>query len=154
MQPELLIDARAELGEGPAWEARTQTLYWLDIYGRSVHRYRDGEDRITPLGEMPGCAAPRPDGRLIIATPGQISMLDPDSGAISPLCALAEEPAVNRANDGKCDPAGRFLVGTMDNNEVQASGSLYSYDGLTARRLLNGLQIANGLAWSPDAKIL
>jgi sugar lactone lactonase YvrE len=57
----------------------------------------------------------------------------------------------NRFNDGKCDPAGRFLAGTMDDAEVEASGSLYSLalDG-TVKTLLTGLRISNGLAWSPD----
>jgi sugar lactone lactonase YvrE len=54
-------------------------------------------------------------------------------------------------NDGKCDPAGNFLAGTMDDGEKEATGSLYSLgpDG-KARTLLSGLRISNGLAWSPD----
>jgi sugar lactone lactonase YvrE len=57
----------------------------------------------------------------------------------------------NRFNDGKCDPAGRFLAGSMDDAEVEASGSLYSLapDG-TVKTLLSGTRISNGLAWSPD----
>jgi sugar lactone lactonase YvrE len=57
----------------------------------------------------------------------------------------------NRFNDGKCDPAGRFLAGTMDNAENEASGSLYSYSpGGTLQTLLTGVRISNGLTWSPD----
>jgi sugar lactone lactonase YvrE len=57
----------------------------------------------------------------------------------------------NRFNDGKCDPAGRFLAGSMDDTEIKASGSLYSLspDG-SVKTLLAGTHIANGLAWSPD----
>jgi sugar lactone lactonase YvrE len=59
----------------------------------------------------------------------------------------------NRFNDGKCDPAGRFLAGTMDDAEKEASGSLYSYspDG-TLKTLLSNVRISNGLTWSPDFK--
>ncbi len=65
-----------------------------------------------------------------------------------------DEPASNRFNDGKCDPAGRFLAGTMDANEKNASGHLYSFEsGKPPRKLLDGLRISNGLAWSPDHKI-
>ncbi|MDP1926215.1 MAG: SMP-30/gluconolactonase/LRE family protein, partial [Thiobacillus sp.] len=55
-------------------------------------------------------------------------------------------------NDGKCDPVGRFLAGTMDMNEKDASGSLYSFDGKRVTRLLDGIRISNGLAWSVDHK--
>jgi sugar lactone lactonase YvrE len=58
----------------------------------------------------------------------------------------------NRINDGKCDPAGRFLAGTMDIEEKETRGSLYSFDGTQATRLMDGIRIANGLAWSPDYK--
>jgi sugar lactone lactonase YvrE len=152
MQPELLIDARADLGEGPAWDARTQSLYWLDIYGKKVHRYRDGRDQVIAVDEMPGCLAPRADGHVIVALRGRIADLEPDSGKLTTLLPLDGEPAGNRINDGKCDPMGRFLVGTMDNTEQQVSGSLYSYNGKTLATLLSGLGIANGLAWSRDTK--
>ncbi len=153
MKTELLIDARAELGEGPTWDARTQSLYWVDIRGRRVHHYHGGRDRLIQLEDMPGCLAPRPNGHLIVALPGKIVDLDPASGNLTPLYPFDDEPAINRANDGKCDPLGRFLAGTMDNNEKEATGSLYSFDGKTARRLLGNVGIANGLAWSPDTKI-
>jgi len=153
MQAEVLIDARAELGEGPAWDARTQSLYWVDIRGKRVHRYQGEEDRIFQMDEMPGCLAPRPDGHLIAALRGKVVDLDPDSGHTTRLHTFVEEPAINRVNDGKCDPLGRFLIGTMDDNEKEATGWLYSFDGKTARRLLGNVRIANGLAWSPDTRI-
>ena len=57
----------------------------------------------------------------------------------------------NRFNDGKCDPAGRFLAGSMDDAEIEASGSLYALapDG-SVKKLLTGTRISNGLTWSPD----
>jgi sugar lactone lactonase YvrE len=65
-----------------------------------------------------------------------------------------DEPASNRFNDGKCDPAGRLLAGTMDMDEKSASGNLYSLEtGKPPRKLLDGIRISNGLAWSPDYKI-
>jgi sugar lactone lactonase YvrE len=154
MRPELIIGAHAELGEGPAWDARTQTLYWVDIYGKRIHRYQDGEDRSVQLDDMPGCLAPRPNGHLIAAVRGKITDLEPESGKATLLSAFDEEPATNRVNDGKCDPAGRLLVGTMDNKEKEASGCLYSFDGKTLSRLLTGIRISNGLAWSPDSKTM
>jgi len=34
---ELLIDARAELGEGPLWDVAEQRLYWIDSLRAKVH---------------------------------------------------------------------------------------------------------------------
>jgi sugar lactone lactonase YvrE len=148
MQTELLLDARAELGEGPFWDARTQTLYWLDVLNKRV--YADLEV-FAQLDEFVGCAAPRRDGGLILALKSSIVELKPGSAKPTVLATLGE-PANNRFNDGKCDPAGRFLAGSMDHNEVEASGAFYSYDGKTVTTLLTGIRISNGLTWSPDYK--
>ena len=37
-------------------------------------------------------------------------------------------------------------------NEKDPTGSLYSFDGRQTTRLLDGITISNGLAWSPDQK--
>jgi sugar lactone lactonase YvrE len=37
MNAELLLDAKATLGEGPAWDAKTQTLYWVDILEKRIY---------------------------------------------------------------------------------------------------------------------
>ena len=146
--PELLFDARAELGEGPFWDARTQTLHWLDILNKRVYA---GADLLAQLDEFIGCAALRRDGGLILALKNSIVDLQPDS--VKPaLLATLNEPANNRFNDGKCDPAGRFLVGSMDMNETDPTGALYSFDGKTVTKLLTGITISNGLTWSPDHK--
>ena len=146
--PELLFDARAELGEGPFWYAHTQTLHWLDILNKRVYA---GADLLAQLDEFIGCAALRRDGGLILALKNSIVDLQPDS--VKPaLLATLNEPANNRFNDGKCDPAGRFLVGSMDMNETDPTGALYSFDGKTVTKLLTGITISNGLTWSPDHK--
>jgi sugar lactone lactonase YvrE len=66
---------------------------------------------------------------------------------------LNPEPQLpaHRFNDGKCDPAGRFLAGTMNDTETKASGSLYSLapDG-SLKTLVTRTRTSNGLAWSPD----
>jgi sugar lactone lactonase YvrE len=36
MLPELFYNAKATLGEGPAWDAKTQTLYWVDVFEKRV----------------------------------------------------------------------------------------------------------------------
>lgn len=153
MQVEVIHQANATLGEGPAWDTKTRTLYWVDILDKRIHFHRDGENGSIQLDEMPGCLAPCKDGTLIVAACASIFQLYLATGEQTHLASVTE-PASNRFNDGKCDPAGRFLAGTMDMNEKAASGALYSFDGLQVTQLLDGVRISNGLAWSPDHRIL
>ncbi len=151
---ELLMDAKATLGEGPAWDEKTQTLYWVDILEKKLHLF-NGIDRILQLEDYVGCVAPCKDGQLILALRNGFWKLDPGSKDIKEIAVPAGEPAGNRFNDGKCDPAGRFLAGTMDMAERLSNGSLYSLspDG-QLKKLLRDLRISNGMTWSPKHDIL
>lgn len=166
MQSELLLDAKATLGEGPAWDEKSQTLYWVDILAKRIHAFKDGRDDFLQMDEFVGCLAPRRDGGLVAALHASFVTLErgvvrngiPHTPAgyhpAPQLLARVDEPATNRFNDGKCDPAGRLLAGTMDMDEKAASGNLYSLEaGKSPRKLLDGIRISNGLAWSPDYRI-
>ena len=154
MQAELLFDVKATLGEGPVWDAKTQTLYWIDIRDRTIHA---GADVLVELEEFVGCIAPRQNGGLIFTQRYSFWTLDhapgqPDSVRTALALDLKHEPRNNRFNDGKCDPRGRFLAGTMDMGEKDPVGSLYSFDGESVTKLLGNITISNGMAWSPDHK--
>jgi sugar lactone lactonase YvrE len=148
MKTELLFDAKAALGEGPAWDAKSQTLYWVDILEKRIYA---GTEIIAQLDELIGCLAPRKNGNLLLGTRLGFADFEPATGQVTVLASL-NEPTTNRINDGKCDPAGRFLAGTMDMNEKDPNGALYSFDGKNSTRLLDGITISNGLAWSVDHK--
>jgi len=155
MPVEVLYDAKAYLGEGPVWDSRTQTLYWLDILNKRIFA---NADLVLQLDGLAGCIAPRKNGGLILALKtdnGQrfsFAGLEPDSAKLALLSALENELHGNRFNDGKCDPRGRFIAGTMDLAETDQTGSLYSFDGKTITKLLSDITISNGLTWSPDHK--
>jgi sugar lactone lactonase YvrE len=147
---DVLLDAKAILGEGPAWDARSQTLYWVDISRQQLH-VTNTEDRFLQLPDRVSCAAPCQSGGLIVAMGLAFWRLDVQTGALEKFAAPAGEPSTNRFNDGKSDPAGRFLAGTMDDAERQTTGSLYSLQpNGQITPLLHGVGISNGLAWSPD----
>ena len=148
MQAQLFFDAKATLGEGPAWDSKTQTLYWLDILEKRIYA---GTRILAKLDDFVGCLAPRKNGHLLLGTRFSFADLEPATGQVTVLASVSE-PSENRLNDGKCDPAGRFLAGTMDMNEKEPSGALYSFDGKKVTRLLDGIRISNGLGWSVDHK--
>jgi sugar lactone lactonase YvrE len=152
---DLVLDAHATLGEGPVWDADGGVLWWVDIEGRRIHRFDPATSADTSFetASMVGAVAIRASGGLMAALADGVWTVDPESGAAELFVGLGEPPEV-RSNDAKCDPAGRFLVGTMafDNSPI---GSLYSVeaDG-SLRRLLDQLSIANGMAWSADGGTL
>ena len=149
MQAELLLNAKATLGEGPAWDSKTQTLYWLDILEKRIY----ADTRIlAQLDDLVCCIVPRKNGNLLLGTRLGFADLNPDTVQLTVLAALDSELPTNRLNDGKCDPAGRLLAGTMDMNEKDPNGALYSFDGKNSTRLLDKVTISNGLAWSVDHK--
>lgn len=128
MRIEIINDAAATLGEGPAWDVKTQTLYWIDILEKRVHYHREDEDSFIQLDEMPACLAPCKDGSLILALSGdtkkgqdeepvdkrnRFASLELVSANLTTLASIIE-PANNRFNNGKCEPSGRFLAGSMN----------------------------------------
>ncbi|MFG2819950.1 SMP-30/gluconolactonase/LRE family protein [Kitasatospora sp. NPDC048365] len=60
-----------------------------------------------------------------------------------------------RMNDAVCDPAGRFWATSMDTGAARAAGSLWRLDPDGAVvRVLTGLTVPNGPAFSPDGRTL
>ena len=55
-----------------------------------------------------------------------------------------------RMNDGVCDSAGRFWVGSMALAETPGAAALYRFAGGTLERMVDGVTLSNGLGWSPD----
>lgn len=149
---QVALTARARLGEGAAWDAETQRLYWVDIYNHRIH-YMDmeaGYHQFLELDDVVTCLAPMGRDRLLIAQRHHLAELDLNTGAIAPLVTLDAETqlAGNRLNDGKCDSQGRFWVGSMHPKHPQASLYRYDPDG-SVHVLETGLSISNGLGWSP-----
>ena len=148
---EVAVEARAELGEGPRWDASSATLLWVDIPGHRVHRYdpatgRDAEELVPGVVSL---ALPRRRGGAVIGLPDGVHVLD---GERSPLLVPIEaEGSKTRTNDGACDAAGRLWVGTMSIDERSPLGGLYRVDAdLSVTAVLIGTTISNGLGWSPS----
>ena len=151
---ELALHADAALAEGPRWDARTERLLWVDINGCALHELdpATGEDRATSLPAKVGAAAPTADpGRVLVALADRLAIVDTATGELEPLAPLPHARPGMRANDGAVDPAGRFWIGTMAEDEAPGLGALYRYDG-TLTTVLEPVSLSNGLDWSADAQ--
>lgn len=152
---EVLVAAKAELGEGPVWDIRTARLAWVDILGRRIH-LTDPATGATESIEVPshvGAIAPRTAGGFVAALQDGFWVVG--DGPIRKLASVPEAGPTVRFNDGKCDPSGRFWAGTMAYDEAPGAACLYRLDtDGTVARVLDGVTISNGLAWTADARTM
>jgi sugar lactone lactonase YvrE len=152
-----VLDARASLGECPLWSIEEQALYWVDINAPSLNRFdpASGDNVAMPMPESIGCYAFREGGGFVVALRGGIWLCDRNGRLERRIAEAPYDTARYRFNDGRCDPQGRLIVGTMNEKHDDDGAALYRLDGegmLT--RLFGGMTISNGLAWSPDARTM
>lgn len=154
---ELVFDAKAALGEGPAWDDRRGKLVWVNILEGSVHEYDPvtGESHSFQTGQLVGAAVPSTDGGYVLALHHGFYRYRHGSSQPELICDPEGPDTVNRFNDGKCDPAGRVWAGTMGMHGEQGTGALYRLDlDGTVTKMIDGVTCSNGIAWSPDEKTM
>ncbi len=147
---ELILDAKALLGEGPCWDAKTNTLIWVDINGHTVNVYNPmtREDKRYDVGEYVGAAVVRENGGLLLALTDGFYSFDMKTETISRIEDTESHIKTNRFNDGKCDPKGRFWAGTMVLDGNPGEANLYRLDNdLTVQLMVADVTVSNGLAW-------
>lgn len=155
-EPELIWDLKAELGEGPVWDAARRCVWLVDIKGRRLHRYGvdDGDRRSWDTPDQTGFALPADDGSLVCGVRGGLHRFDPDTGAFSLIVEVEADRPQNRLNDGFAAPDGSLWFGSMDDSEQGKSGALYRWADGELTRHDDGYGVTNGPALSPDGRTL
>ena len=152
---EVAVELTADVGEGPSWDALTQTLLFVDISRGFIYRFDPTTDQLTrtAFGQEVRAAIPTDTGGMVVAARRGIYLSETDGSAPQMLVPIDADDDSIRLNDAKCDPAGRLWVGSMAFDFTPGAASLYRIDvaTATAARALTGLTIANGMGWSPDA---
>jgi L-arabinonolactonase len=148
-----VVDCHNKLGEVPVWDVQEQALYWVDIEGKLLQRYRptDGAVERWEMPERISCFALRENGGMIVAFASGIAFYDLDTKKIEWLARPEADKPGNRFNEGKCDRKGRFWAGTMDESMVKHTGALYRVNtDLTVERAFGDVGISNCFIWSLD----
>jgi sugar lactone lactonase YvrE len=154
---ELFYAAKDKVGEGPNWNSETGKLYWVDISGKRIHVFDPvtKTDDPIPADDIVAAMAFDKSGNIVAALSNRLVRIDPKTKSVASIYKIDSIPPNARINDGKCDAAGRFWLGTMDLDEKEKIGSLYSVSpDLTCRKVLDGLIIGNGMAWTADNKTM
>ena len=151
---------RDRVGESPLWDAAQRALWWVDIEACAIRRLQpaDGALQSWTLPERVACVALHADGGLVAALETRVvhAVLKADGSAeLATLAPARHEREDMRFNDGRCDRAGRFWVGSMvrDMGANVAAGRMYRLDpqGFPAAHIDN-LYTPNGLAFDPDGR--
>jgi sugar lactone lactonase YvrE len=169
------LSPHCRLGEGPAYDPRVNVLAWVDIVGEKIHwvDYSAGSaEEIwkthkwvstgTPVGVIGLTVTPLK--YVAAAREGfvEIDLTDAHGHGeiVTPklLQKIHDKADGMRFNDGWILPNGTFLAGSMFDftSAPNANGKLYVYNGSkhTTDIVEKGVKIPNGIALSPDLKIM
>jgi sugar lactone lactonase YvrE len=155
-----VLEAGAELGEGTLWDVGAQVLWWVDIWGKAIHRYdpATGCDVTFATPEYVGCVGVRAKGGLVVSMVSGFHFFDPATGLFTPIVDPESHRPDTRFNDGKPDRQGRFWSGTVFEDPPRPTepvGALYRLDpDLSCHRMVEGIGSSNGLAFSPDSRTM
>ena len=152
----LEIDARAQLGEGALWHPTENKLYWVNIEGRMLHIYNPvtKENQSLLVKERVGTVVPVESGGVLVALQNGIHFINTQTGALQFIANPLTGTNI-RFNDGKCDPSGRFWVGSMHLQFTEGVASLYRMNtDKTVHKMLDDVTVSNGIAWTKDKKTM
>lgn len=143
------------LGEGPVWDDQSNELRWVDIPNGLIHSCNMSKQTIQTdaIGQMVGAAVPCENGDWLLAMQHGFAFFNPTTKGLNKISDPESKLPLNRFNDGKCDPAGRFWAGTMSIDPPRnAVGSLYLLESdLTVCKMISDIKVSNGLAWNKAA---
>jgi sugar lactone lactonase YvrE len=156
-----VLDARAQSGETPLCSAEEQRLSWVDQEKLTLNRF-DPVMGVNEAWKMPAhCSsfALRGPGKpVLLALRTGLHDFDIATGAFRLRAAPPYDVAATRFNDGRCDRQGRFIIVGVDLHFAQTRKlgctAFYRFDAEGLTPILDGVTVSNGLAFSPDGRLM
>lgn len=160
LEARLFRETRAILVESPFWQGDDGgSLLWADISTGEVHvspwegAVDGSDDRVTAVEAPLGSFQPAAGGGYVAALGDRLVLLDSSFAIDRTLAPIEHVHAGLRMNEGKCDPFGRFVAGSMNLTTGEPDAALYRVDAQgRLETLLGGFGIANGFEWSDDGR--
>ena len=154
----MAFDADNHLGETPVWSVQDQALWWVNCEKPPrIHRWHP-ETGAHDQWDMPkrvGGFVHKADGTLLVALADGVYDFDTNTGVLE-LRAASRLPPQVKLHECMCDRQGRFWVGAYDHdfptNTRAKGGSWFRLDGNELVPVIEGIAVANGLAFSPDGR--
>ncbi|MCU1481487.1 MAG: hypothetical protein JWQ19_2273 [Subtercola sp.] len=161
-EPTVFRTAEAILGESLFFDG-VDSMFWCDITAGLVHRSPiggaiDGSD--DDVFALPAPVASFHPARVadevgfVVSLGDRIVLTDTSFAIVRELAKIEHAHAGLRLNEGKVDPVGRWVTGSMNLTTGDPDGAIYCVDarsGPPALRVLRGgLGVVNGFEWSAD----
>ncbi len=147
--------SRSILGESLVWDAASTAVLWCDISSGLLH--------VSPwFGVAEGASdqqfgLPAPlasfglaEGGYVVSLGDRVVRCDTAWQITAELAAIEHAHDGMRLNEGKVDPAGRWVTGSMNLVGDEPNGAFYTVTTEGSRVLTGGIGTANGLEWSLD----
>jgi len=145
----------AILADEPLWSAQDNTLYWVDIRGKTLHALSltDASTKSWTMPDLLDWIVLREKGGFLAAILRTIYTLTLDPFTLTPLFTIEADKTENRLNDAKVDAKGRLWTGTMHMPFTKKIAALYRIDPDLSVHLMDAPYICtNGPAFSRDGK--
>ena len=147
----MLLDEKYRLAESPFYDTRFDRLSWVDIPDGKLYQWAAGNRQCFDFGEPIGAAIPlqKSDGFFVA---GKSGLWKFENGQKEILFNLQDKyESYQRSNDAKADPEGRVFFGsTTGDDDHEAGGNLYRFDGDEIVCVQKNTKISNGMAWSSN----
>lgn len=150
-------ETKDQLGESPCWLEDAQSLCWIDALAGRLWRLHPGSGAPerhhlpAPVGSIAPCGG----DAVVVALRNSFARYDFATRSLRELGTIPVDDPQVRFNDGKCDPAGHFVAGTMHMGRVpgeRVRGGLYRLraDDGRIEQLADDNGFVNGPCFSPD----
>ena len=156
LEAEVAVPAQCQLGEGPVWDVSRGLLWWVDILAGHVYAVDpvSGTGDRFDAGDAVGAVGLTRGGGLVLALADGFALARADGQDLTRVPGFSIDGTGLRFNDGKPDPWGNFVAGTMAWDESgNPPGRLYRLSpDCTVTELFGDVGLSNGLDWTDDRR--
>lgn len=157
---------RCELGEGPHWDVRRQSLYYVDINAPAILRFDHQTGKIhkasiggnyTAIGFI--VPVDGSDDKFVVGANHDVLVIQwngesEKAEVVEKLTSVDDTLPENRINDGKVDQNGVLFFGTLGDEfkpdfREKLDGSFFSFSKSAGLKYISERQVAisNGITW-------
>ncbi len=149
-----LAAERCHLGEGPTYDATTDTAWWFDILERRLFEadIASGRVKIHTLDKMASALARIDAGRQLLVTEDGIYIRQIVDGRTELFAPLEADNPATRSNDARVHPSGTLWLGTMGRKAEPRAGAIYALHRGRLLRLYRDITIPNAICFSPNGE--
>jgi L-arabinonolactonase len=156
-----VLEAANHVGEAPIWSIAERALYWINCeQPPELHRWTP-ETRahvVWPMPQRVGGVALASGGRPVVVLADGVYDFNPATGSLS-LRSRSPLPPHVKLHECQCDRQGRLWVGSYDHHftpthRESKGGAFFRMSASDLLPMIPGINVANGMAFSPDGRTL